>query len=144
MKSELINKVNDIYNNYEECFHSICDYASYTLYDENNITRYKDDLFLVLTVIRNITPVHDLVNYCRIPKTKEELKILINELGLINYNESKNIELDMSIIKDKEKLITYVSYYLSTLNEEYINEIKQILDALNNNVKLFNKLELED
>lgn len=143
MNSLLINKVNEIYNNYDEYFHSICDYAVYTMYEECNLIRYKDDLFLSLQAIRNIIPVHDLINYCRIPKTKEELNTLMNKLGLIKFNEAEKIGLDMSIIKNKEKLITYVSYYLSTLNEEYIQEIKQILDDLNEDVKIFNKLEGE-
>jgi len=37
-----------------------------------------------------------------------------------------------------------MSYYLSTLNEAYIEEIKQILDDINLNVKAFYKLEGED
>jgi len=49
-----------------------------------------------------------------------------------------------SIVNNKEKLITYMSYYLSTLNEAYIEEIKQILDDINLNVKAFYKLEGED
>lgn len=44
-------------------------------------------------------------------------------------------QIQESIMKNKEKLITYVSYYLSTLNEEYISEIKQVLDVLNIDIK---------
>jgi hypothetical protein len=53
------------------------------------------------------------------------------------------IQLKESITNNKEKLITYMSYYLSTMNEGYIDDIKQTLDTLNNEVKILNQLDEE-
>ena len=49
-----------------------------------------------------------------------------------------------SITNNKEKLITYMSYYLSTMNEAYIDDIKQTLEALSIEVKILNELDEEE
>ena len=49
-----------------------------------------------------------------------------------------------SITNNKEKLITYMSYYLSTMNEAYIDDIKQTLETLSIEVKILNELDEEE
>lgn len=53
-------------------------------------------------------------------------------------------ELEEFILKEKESLLNYVSFYLSTLNEEYIKDIKQILDNINSISKILYKMKGED
>lgn len=93
IKEKIIEQVNKIYKDYDGYFYNKYEYDETKSYHENNIFRYKDNLYLVLSNVSGITPSHDLKLYCRIPKTENDLSELMKELGYIK-NRIEHMDLD--------------------------------------------------
>jgi len=80
--SKILETVYEIKSNFKEYYVNTFDfYKITTQYTENDIFKYNNDLYLVLNDVWGITPVNDLIIYCKIPNSVDELDQLIARLG---------------------------------------------------------------
>lgn len=102
-KGKILERVYEIKSDFRKYYINTFNFYNITTqYKEDDIFKYNNDLYLVLNDVWGITPVNDLIIYCKIPNGVDELDELIVRLGY-NWTQITDNGLKYLVCKPKKE-----------------------------------------